>query len=68
MRLLLDHPAVRDARSVYLTTRDADRFYERMGFVERSRAPTRPWTQIHMVLHREPSAPQSSPHCTSSVR
>ena len=34
MRLLLDHPLVRNALSVRLGTRDATRFYERQGFRE----------------------------------
>lgn len=33
VRLLLDHPAVRRARRVELATRDAMRFYQRLGFV-----------------------------------
>ncbi len=32
LRLLLDHPAVRDARTVNLRTRDAQTFYARFGF------------------------------------
>src|SRR5262249_8581181 len=36
MRLLLDPPAVRGARTVLLGTRDAQRFYERFGFRERA--------------------------------
>lgn len=32
MRLLLDHPAVRDTRKVRLSTRDAQRLYETFGF------------------------------------
>jgi nitroimidazol reductase NimA-like FMN-containing flavoprotein (pyridoxamine 5'-phosphate oxidase superfamily)/GNAT superfamily N-acetyltransferase len=36
LRLLLDHPAVRSARTVLLGTRDAQRFYERFGFRERA--------------------------------
>ena len=36
MRLLLDHPAVRGARTVLLGTRDAQSFYARFGFRERS--------------------------------
>jgi len=32
MNLLLDHPAVRRCRVVTLATRDAQRFYGRLGF------------------------------------
>jgi N-acetylglutamate synthase-like GNAT family acetyltransferase/nitroimidazol reductase NimA-like FMN-containing flavoprotein (pyridoxamine 5'-phosphate oxidase superfamily) len=35
LRLLLEHPAVRDARRVRLGTRDAMDFYRRFGFEER---------------------------------
>ena len=38
VRLLLDHPLVRDARTVHLRTRDAQRFYADFGFVARSPA------------------------------
>ncbi len=34
MRLLLTHPAVRQARSIMLGTRDAQPFYKRLGFQE----------------------------------
>jgi GNAT superfamily N-acetyltransferase/nitroimidazol reductase NimA-like FMN-containing flavoprotein (pyridoxamine 5'-phosphate oxidase superfamily) len=33
MGLLLDHPLLRDVAFVHLQTRDAERFYERLGFV-----------------------------------
>ena len=36
VRLLLDHPAVRGARTVLLGTRDAQSFYARFGFRERT--------------------------------
>jgi ribosomal protein S18 acetylase RimI-like enzyme len=39
MTVLLDHPAVRSARHVRLTTRDAERFYRRLGFVELADVP-----------------------------
>jgi ribosomal protein S18 acetylase RimI-like enzyme len=32
MELVLDHPAVRDVETVLLNTRDAERFYEGLGF------------------------------------
>jgi len=49
--LVLDHPAVRRARRVQLTTRDAQRFYERFGFAEAG--ARRRWaTESDMVLDR----------------
>jgi len=39
MRLLLDHPNVRGARAVSLSTRDADPFYVRLGFRDRAELP-----------------------------
>lgn len=42
MRLLLDHPLIREVHSVHLQTRDAEGFYERLGFVsDPSRAHAR---------------------------
>jgi nitroimidazol reductase NimA-like FMN-containing flavoprotein (pyridoxamine 5'-phosphate oxidase superfamily)/GNAT superfamily N-acetyltransferase len=57
MRLLLDHPAIRRSRRVYLGTRDAQGFYERLGFAERrvAEGPLRPWTTIAMVRMRDPA-------------
>jgi len=54
MRLLLDHPAVRGTRRVYLGTRDAQSFYERLGFRDRRvvEEPLRPWPTTEMVLAR----------------
>jgi len=49
MRLLLDHPAVRNARHVRLTTRDAMSFYRRLGFRELSEVPRHPWPSVEMV-------------------
>lgn len=51
MRLLLDHPAVRAARFVHLGTRDAERFYQRLGFVE-SASIVRPYRSTTMTLDR----------------
>lgn len=53
-RLLLDHPAVRHTRRVYLGTRDAQAFYERLGFGDRRvvEEPFRPWPTTEMVLAR----------------
>jgi nitroimidazol reductase NimA-like FMN-containing flavoprotein (pyridoxamine 5'-phosphate oxidase superfamily)/GNAT superfamily N-acetyltransferase len=53
MRLLLDHPAVRSARRVWLGTRDAQTFYARFGFVEGRMIPPRPFATTEMVLTRE---------------
>ena len=56
VRLLLDHPAVRHARRVYLATRDAQRFYARLGFGDRAERETalRPYASTEMVLVRAP--------------
>jgi nitroimidazol reductase NimA-like FMN-containing flavoprotein (pyridoxamine 5'-phosphate oxidase superfamily)/GNAT superfamily N-acetyltransferase len=56
MRLLLDHPALRRTRRVYLGTRDAQTFYQRMGFADRRvvEEPLRPWPTTEMVLARDP--------------
>lgn len=52
MRLLLAHPAVRRVRRVYLGTRDAQRFYERLGFGDRNTLETKqkPYVSTEMVL------------------
>ena len=57
VRLLLDHPAVRHARFVRLGTRDAMRFYERLGFVRREELPARPYVSTEMVLVRSNQMP-----------
>ncbi|MEL6546623.1 MAG: GNAT family N-acetyltransferase, partial [Myxococcota bacterium] len=53
MGLLLDHPAVRSARNVWLSTRDAQRFYHRFGFheTERVSSPGGPVSEL-MVLRQ----------------
>jgi nitroimidazol reductase NimA-like FMN-containing flavoprotein (pyridoxamine 5'-phosphate oxidase superfamily)/ribosomal protein S18 acetylase RimI-like enzyme len=51
LRLLLDHPAVRGAALVHLGTRDAQPFYERLGFVDRAHIP-RPYASTTMTLTR----------------
>ncbi len=54
MRLLLDHPMVRDARKVRLATRDAQGLYERFGFRDIGDVPAAvPNTE--MVLVRDGS-------------
>ncbi|WP_433934341.1 GNAT family N-acetyltransferase [Sorangium cellulosum] len=52
VRLLLDHPAVRGARSVHLGTQDAHAFYARFGFQRRADLPPPPFTSTEMVLAR----------------
>jgi ribosomal protein S18 acetylase RimI-like enzyme len=54
MEVLLDHPAVRGARHVRLTTRDAMPFYRRLGFCDLAEAPRHPWTSTEMIRPREP--------------
>jgi nitroimidazol reductase NimA-like FMN-containing flavoprotein (pyridoxamine 5'-phosphate oxidase superfamily)/ribosomal protein S18 acetylase RimI-like enzyme len=54
VRLLLEHPAVRDARGVRLATRDAERLYARFGFVDVRERPLRPYAFVDMVLARGP--------------
>jgi nitroimidazol reductase NimA-like FMN-containing flavoprotein (pyridoxamine 5'-phosphate oxidase superfamily)/ribosomal protein S18 acetylase RimI-like enzyme len=49
MRLLLDHPAVRTARHVRLTTRDAMRFYARLGFRDCADVRRHPWKSVEMI-------------------
>ncbi|MCA9491332.1 MAG: GNAT family N-acetyltransferase [Myxococcales bacterium] len=52
LRLALDHPAVRDLPQVWLTTRDADPFYERFGFRTARVDEGPPFRRAHMVLSR----------------
>lgn len=49
MRLLLDHPAVRTARHVRLTTKDAMRFYARLGFRDCADVRRHPWKSTEMI-------------------
>lgn len=55
MRLLLDHPAVRTARHVRLTTKDAMRFYSRLGFRDCADVRRHPWTSTDMIRFRDGS-------------
>lgn len=50
MDLLLDHPGIRRARRIRLSTRDAMEFYRRKGFCELADAP-RPgaWRSVEMI-------------------
>jgi nitroimidazol reductase NimA-like FMN-containing flavoprotein (pyridoxamine 5'-phosphate oxidase superfamily)/GNAT superfamily N-acetyltransferase len=52
MRLLLDHPTLRRVRRVHLGTRDAQAFYERLGFGDRRALDVRPYPTTEMVLCR----------------
>ncbi len=54
VRLLLDHPAIRHTRRVYLATRDAQAFYVRLGFGDRAdlEARPRPYVSTEMALLR----------------
>lgn len=51
VRLLLDHPLVRDVDRVRLNTRDAQGLYRKLGFVETAGAVT-PYPSYEMVLRR----------------
>jgi len=51
MRLLLDHPAVRDVPGVRLGTADAMEFYRQLGFTETSKVQ-RPFVSVDMLLLR----------------
>jgi nitroimidazol reductase NimA-like FMN-containing flavoprotein (pyridoxamine 5'-phosphate oxidase superfamily)/ribosomal protein S18 acetylase RimI-like enzyme len=50
MALLLEHPAVREAPFVRLSTRDAQPFYEQLGFAEVTGQPR--WPSTGMILNR----------------
>lgn len=67
MRALLDHPNVRRARLVELGTKDANGFYERLGFVPGSSMPPRPYASTHMVLERPRAIPSSAAEMASSA-
>ena len=54
VRLLLDHPAVRGARSVRLATKDAQPFYERFGFQPEEQV-TFGFPLARLLLQREAS-------------
>ncbi|MCB9687989.1 MAG: GNAT family N-acetyltransferase [Alphaproteobacteria bacterium] len=65
--LALDHPAVRDLPQVWLTTRDADPFYERFGFrtVRVDEGP--PYRRAHMVRTQADAAMASVRSQSSSA-
>jgi GNAT superfamily N-acetyltransferase/nitroimidazol reductase NimA-like FMN-containing flavoprotein (pyridoxamine 5'-phosphate oxidase superfamily) len=52
MKLLLDHPAVRSARFVKLTTRDAMKLYQQFGFRDVRELPPRGFHSVEMALVR----------------
>ena len=52
VRLLLDHPAVRQVATVHLHTRDQQRLYEHFGFVVTSHTPGPPFPRSEMQLTR----------------
>lgn len=52
MKVLLDHPAVRNTRMVALGTKDAQGLYARFGFVDRASLPPKPYHSTEMVLVR----------------
>ncbi len=52
MKVILDHPAVRHARMVSLSTRDAQGLYAQFGFVDRATLPAKPYSSTEMALVR----------------
>jgi nitroimidazol reductase NimA-like FMN-containing flavoprotein (pyridoxamine 5'-phosphate oxidase superfamily)/ribosomal protein S18 acetylase RimI-like enzyme len=61
VRLLLDHPAVRGALVVFLSTRDADGLYARLGFRDVQAAPLRAYRVITMALRRDAASEGQAP-------
>lgn len=53
MTVLLDHPQMRNTKIIALATKDAQRFYSRLGFVEKNNLPPRGYTSTEMALQRE---------------
>lgn len=49
VRLLLDHPRLRGVARVLLQTADAQPFYRKLGFIEASEAPPRPYASTAML-------------------
>ena len=52
VRALLDHAQVREASTVLLKTRDAQALYAKLGFVEVSQLPPKPYASTEMALIR----------------
>jgi GNAT superfamily N-acetyltransferase/nitroimidazol reductase NimA-like FMN-containing flavoprotein (pyridoxamine 5'-phosphate oxidase superfamily) len=59
VRLLLDHPRLRDVADIRLGTRDAQEVYRRLGFVEVSSLPEKGYPTTEMSLRRARLAPAS---------
>jgi N-acetylglutamate synthase-like GNAT family acetyltransferase/nitroimidazol reductase NimA-like FMN-containing flavoprotein (pyridoxamine 5'-phosphate oxidase superfamily) len=58
VRLLVDHPSVRDVKRMWLRTRDAEGFYARMGFATTLRREIPAYgTVIEMVRESDSNAP-----------
>jgi ribosomal protein S18 acetylase RimI-like enzyme/nitroimidazol reductase NimA-like FMN-containing flavoprotein (pyridoxamine 5'-phosphate oxidase superfamily) len=68
VRLLLDHPAVRNARGVRLGTRDADGLYRRFGFRDMKELPPPAWRTIEMALRRVPQAAPNQARAATETR
>jgi len=49
MRLILDHPRVRGVARVLLQTRDAQPLYRKLGFIDLTEAPPRPYPSTSML-------------------
>ena len=49
VRMLLDHPALRGCALQWLSTRDAQSFYARLGFVMREDLPPKPYASFDMA-------------------
>lgn len=49
MRLLLAHPMLRDVYRIELLTKDAQRFYRQVGFIEEQEVPPRPYSVSRMM-------------------
>lgn len=60
MKFVLAHPIVRRSEKLRLTTRDADGFYRKLGFLTLSEAPRHPWPSIDMIRHAKPQAQPSA--------
>jgi nitroimidazol reductase NimA-like FMN-containing flavoprotein (pyridoxamine 5'-phosphate oxidase superfamily)/ribosomal protein S18 acetylase RimI-like enzyme len=68
MRLLLDHPAVRTARYVRLTTKDAMRFYARLGFRDCAEVRRHPWKSTEMIRVRADASERDAERCARVAR
>jgi nitroimidazol reductase NimA-like FMN-containing flavoprotein (pyridoxamine 5'-phosphate oxidase superfamily)/N-acetylglutamate synthase-like GNAT family acetyltransferase len=57
VRLLLDHPAVRGAKRMWLRTRDAEAFYARMGFAVSLRRDVPGYGAVVEMIKETPAEP-----------